>query len=383
MTPPDVTAAELDSLQLPPVTDAYRLEERCGAVAAVERRRDMLDPGARVFISRMRDAPASDVGEALARVGAADIIAPGDPVAIKINLGGGVEGVPSSCTDLLVVEGVIQKVRELGGRPFVCEANMRSMTMDHRMLARRGLLPVLLRNHVQFINLSELADIDFYPLGWNTPISLVRALMHPGVKVISVPALKHHWECGLSLSQKNMYGAIAERQKSLFHRGGVIDETVAAAARGVTPDISVLAHRQVGGGLGPHFCIPINFGYVVASDNVMAADRVGCDFMGTDWREVKHLQINSGGREIPFRLVEGSAEIDRLTRDRVARTAIPRWKVLLWRALLYPQYFVPHKTQYRQIPKFEPVGKWANWLFCHTRGDAWPAEWGSASGPDV
>jgi uncharacterized protein (DUF362 family) len=370
-----VSVSELDSIELPAETEGYGLERRGSDLCAVEKRREMLDPGARVYIGRMGERPVEDIGEALLGAGAEKIIVPGDPVAIKINLGGGVEGVPCSYTDLLVVEGIIDKVLELGGRPFVCEANMRSMTMDRRMLARRGLLPLLMRKDITFVNLSELSDIDFYPLGWESAIRLPRALLHPDVKVVSVPALKHHWECSVSLAQKNMYGAIAERQKSLFHRGGAIDETVAAAARAVTPDMSVLAHRQVGGGLGPHFCIPVNFGYVLASNNVLAADRIGCDFMGTDWREVKHLQINCGGREIPYRLVDGSVEIDPETRRRVARTAIPRWKKWTWRALLYPQYFVPHKTQYRQIPKIEPLGTWANYLLFHPRGDAWQVDW--------
>ena len=368
-------AEELDAQELPGETEAYRLEERGGRTAAVEKRRDMLDTGARVFVGRMTEDIPADVGGALDAIGAAGIIGEGDPVAIKINLGGGITGVPSSYSDLLVVEGLIDKVRGLGGRPFICEANMRSLTMDHGLLARRGLYPLLVRKGVEFVNLSELESIDFYPLGWMHPIALSRALLHPAVKVISVPALKHHWECGVTLAAKNMYGAIAERQKSLFHRGGAIDETVAAAARAVTPDISVLAHRQVGGRLGPHFCVPVDFGYVVASDNVLAADRVGCDFLGTDPREVKHIQINSGGREIPYEMVEGSVEIDWHVKQRIARTAIRRWKVWLWRALLYPQYFVPHRTQYQQLPRLEPIGTWANWLLFQTRGDPWPTDW--------
>lgn len=335
----------------------------------------MTDPGARVFIGRMSEDIPADVGDALDRIGLSEIVGEGTLVAVKVNIGGGVTGVPSSFSDLLVVEGVVDKVRELGGRPFLCEANMRTFTMDRSMLVRRGFYPLMVRKDVEFVNLSDLEGIDFYPLGWDGPIHLARPLLHPDVKVVSVPALKHHWECAVTLAQKNMYGAIAERQKSLFHRGGAIDETVAAAARAVTPDISVLAHRQVGGWLGPHLCIPIDFGYIVASDNVLAADRVGCDFLGTDWRDVKHLQINCDGREIPYRLVEGSVEIDANTRRRVARTSLAPWEIRFWRAVLYPQYFVPHKTQYRHLFRIEPLGTLLNWLLFHPRGDPWPTRW--------
>ena len=368
-------AAELEALELPEETEGYRLEERGGENVLVEKRRDMLDPKARVFVGRMSEKIPADVGDAIVKVGARKIIGEGTLVAIKINLGGGVNNVPTSYTDLLVAEGLIDKVRELGGRPFVCEANMRSMTMNRKMLTRRGLYPLLLRKDAEFVNLSEIADIDFYPLGWENPIRLAMPLLHPDVKVISVPALKHHWECAISLAQKNMYGAIAERQKSIFHRSGAIDETVAAAARAVTPDISLLAHRQVGGQLGPHFCIPIDFGYIVASDNVLAADYVGCDFLGTDWKDVKHLQINCNGQEIPYKLVKGSVEIDMETKQRIAKTAISPRRLKFWRSFLFPQYWVPHKTQYQQTYKIEPLATWLNWFFFHTRGDPWQTRW--------
>lgn len=368
---------ELRSIQLPDRAGRYRLESRDGATVAVEVRRDLINPDARIFVTEMRDHTTipEDVTSAIQRIGGPGIIKVGMPVAIKVNLGGGVARVPSSFSDPLVVEGAIDAVRAFGGRPFVCEADMRSVTMTQGVLARRSLYAVLTRKDVPFVNLSGLPGIDFFPLGWRRPLNLPVALLHPDVGVISVPALKHHWECGVTLAGKNMYGAIAERQKSLFHRGGAIDETVAAAVRAVTPDISLLAHRQVGGGLGPHFCIPVDFGYVVASNNVLAADRFGCGFMGTDWRKVKHIQINTGGREVPCDVLEGSVEIERPTVDRIARTAISRPAMWAWRALLYPQYFVPHGAQYRQIPKLEPLGTRANWLLYHSRGDDWPSKW--------
>lgn len=362
---------ELDSLDLPSRAGNYEIAEARGQAIAAERRRELLDPDARVFISKMGEDPRRAVGDALEKVGLLELVSDGTLVAIKVNIGGGVTGVPSSFSDVTVVEGVADAVRDAGGRPFVCEANMRSMTMHHRLLSHRGYYPMFVRKGVEFVNLSDLETIDFVPLGWDTGISLPKALLHPDVKIISVPSLKHHWECGVTLAQKNMYGAIAERQKSLFHRGGSIDETVAAAARAVTPDISLLAHRQVGGGLGPHFCVPVDFGYIIASDNMMAADSIGCDVMGTGERDVKHLQVNSDGREIPYRLVEGSIEVDDETRRRIAKTALSPLEVKAWRAALYPQYFVPHRTQYTQIPRLEPLGTWANWLFFHPRGDSW------------
>jgi uncharacterized protein (DUF362 family) len=345
---------DLIELELPEEAEGFRLERRGGKSVAVEKRRDLVDAGARVFISRMGDSIPADVSAALERAGASEIIRPGQMVAIKVNLGGGVAEVPSSFSDPLVIEGVIDKVRDAGGIPFVCEANMRSLTMTQGLLARRALYPLLVRKGARFVNLSELPGVDYFPAGWQSPVHLPLALLHPDVRVISVPALKHHWECGVTLAGRNMYGAIGERQKSLFH---------------------LLGHRQVGARLGPHFCVPVDFGYIVASDSVLAADRVGCDFMGTDWRKVKHIQINTNGRQVPYRLVEGSVEIDKDTKRRISRLAPSPSEVWFWRAALYPQYFVPHGAQHRQIPKLETLGTWSNWLLFHPWGDPWPSAW--------
>jgi len=365
----------LINLKLTEETEGWRIKLVGGKPVAFEKRKLEERRPAKVFVTKMGSDIKASVGEAMRKIGDECLISGDDFVAIKLNIGGGVAGVPSSMSDPLVVEGVIEEVKRIGAVPFLCEANMRTVTMNRRTLVRRGIYPLLIRNNVEFVNLSDLPSIDFYPLGWRKPISFPLPLFHPKVKIISVPALKHHWECGVTLASKNMYGAIAERQKSLFHRGGAIDETVAAAARALAPCISILAHRQVGAGLGPHFCIPIDFGYIIASDDALACDRVGCFALGTDWRQVKHLQINSGGRDFPIELVDGSKQIDIYTRARIARRAIPKWKMWMWRAILYPQYFVPHRTQYRYLFRGEPIATGINWLFYHTRGDPWPSRW--------
>src|SRR5450759_4302652 len=97
---------ELESLELPAQSEGYALELRGGRTVAVERRRDMLEPRARVrvFVSRMGDDIPLTVSDALDHIGAAGIIKPGSPVAIKVNLGGGIAGVPSSFSDPLVVD---------------------------------------------------------------------------------------------------------------------------------------------------------------------------------------------------------------------------------------------------------------------------------------
>ncbi len=347
----------------------YRFEKSCGRETAIETRDSLkrLEGESLVYCGKLGDDPSSEILRALNAIEAGETVS-GHRVAIKINLGGGINQVLSSYTDPLVLSAVIDAVRKLGGEPFVCEANMRTLDIDRRMLIRRGIYPILAEKNVDFVNLSEVEPIDFLPLGWKDPIKIPRLLLSADVRILSLPAVKHHWECGVTLSQKNMYGAISERRKSIFHRGGSIDESVAAAARALLPDISIISHRCACAGLGPHFCVPVRFAYVIASTNSLAADIFCCSYLGVDWREVRHLLIN-GAERVSVGMVEGSTEIDEETAKRAASFAMSPKMIKLIRGILYPQYFVPHRLQYRFIKHTEPLGTLVNKMFFEPFGD--------------
>lgn len=348
----------------------YILEVRCGKETAVETRDSLkrFEGESLVYCGKIGDDPASDISHALRAINAEKVLS-GFRVAIKINLGGGINNVPSSYTDPLILGAAIDAVRDIGGEPFVCEANMRTLDIDRKMLVRRGIYPVLAAKNVDFVNLSETETIDFYPLGWMDPIKIPKILMSEEVRLLSLPAVKNHWECGVTLSQKNMYGALSERRKSIFHRGCSIDETVAAAARALPPDIAVISHRCACTGLGPHLCVPVRFGYVIASANSLAADMLCSSFLGVEWWHIKHLLIN-GAERVRIKMAEGSEDLDGEAARKAASFAVSPSMVKLIRWILYPQYFVPHRWQYRFIRQGEPLLTLMNRIFFEPFGNA-------------
>ncbi|MDQ1255661.1 MAG: hypothetical protein QG656_253, partial [Candidatus Hydrogenedentes bacterium] len=304
---------------------------------------------------------AGSVAAAFDRIGADTIIAPGDPVAIKINLGGGIHHVPCTYSDPVICEQIILQVQRLGGKPFVCEADMRGHLMHDGMLEVRGYADMLRRTGTPFVNLSRGKTLRMECRELDIPLELPEVLLRPETKIVSFAPPKHHWECGITASQKNMYGAIAEQRKSIYHRKYErIDRAVAAAARIMTPDLNILAGFDLGAGLGPHFCIPIPFNRMIVAKDMLRGDKAAADILGFPYDRVKYAAINAAGETVDYDLDPASDWPDAATLDAIASNSIDESSVRFWKPALYLQYFVPHLAQITVYPPLEFIATWIN-----------------------
>ncbi|MHA1733134.1 MAG: DUF362 domain-containing protein [Promethearchaeota archaeon] len=231
--------------------------------------------------------------EALDRVGFESYVRPGEYIAVKVNLGGGVTGVPASGTDPRVARAVVEEILEHGGKPVVVEANNWGHVMDGRLLKRRNYLGWLRDLRVPFLNLSRARVVHFRCVGHPVDLLLCRFLLRPKVTLVNVAPMKHHWECGVTAAQKNLYGAISDQRKSYFHRDlRHFDYIVASAARIYDPDLNVIGGACVCAGQGPHFCQPIRFDRLLISNDMVAADAHACDILGFPFSALKYAQVN-------------------------------------------------------------------------------------------
>ena len=352
-------------------TPRYAVYEKDAKLVGYEKKHRVLKDDETVLVQKIGDDVKKSVAEALEKIGARKLISGGDSVAIKINLGGGIDGIPSSYTDPLIVEGIIDYLQGTGANPFVCEANMRTITMNEEKLRNRGYYEMLERKNTPFVNLSLGKTVEFYPLEFDFPLLLPEVLLNPKTKIISVAPPKHHWECGVTLAQKNMYGAIAERRKSIYHRHSydMIDKVVAASARAMTPDLSVVGARKLCTGLGPHFCIPINFNYLVVAPDMLRCDMAASEILGYPYTKVKYAMLNAQGIPIAYRLHRDSVEVDAETKKKIMKNAMTQEQTGFWKALLYEQYFIPHWFQYNVIARFEFLATYINKKFYEPKGD--------------
>lgn len=351
-------------------TPFYTVYKEDGRFVGFEKEGKIKKNDAFVYVHKLEKETMGNVQEALFRTGIENIIKKDDKVAIKVNLGGGIKGVLSSFTDPLIVRGIINTLKNIGAKPFVCEADMRGQTMSEQLLKDRGYYEMLKEENTPFVNLSEVVPVEFYFSDLEEPVLLPEILFNPEVKIISAVCPKHHWECGVTLSQKNMYGAIWERRKSIFHYSPeVLDKVIAGAARIMRPHLNILGARYLCAGLGPHFCIPVKFFALVISNDILASDKFFCEVLSFPYQKVKHLMINTKGEEITYKLLDDSYEIPEEVKEKIRKYA-PRPKdTIFWRNFLALQYYVPHKFQYTVYPKLEFLATWVNKLFFYPRGD--------------
>ena len=345
-------------------TERYVIMEENGRLLGQEKEHEALTGERLVLVQPLGQDLEQSVQDAFDRIGVRSVICEGDSVAIKVNLGGGIHHVLTTYSDPVICEALIKVLKRLGARPFVCEADMRAHRMHDRLLHTRGYLEMLRRNDVPFVNLSrgQMALVTCRDL--DIPLLLPEILLRPETKIVSFAPPKHHWECGITGNQKNMYGAIGEPRKSIYHRKfNRIDKAVAAASRIMAPDINILASFNLGGGLGPHFCFPVQFDRMIISKDMIRGDKVMSEILGYPFERVEYAMINAAGKEVEYGLHPDSDWPSEETLKAIRESSLNPGKVRFWKRFLYPQYFVPHWFQSSVYPQFEFVATWVNQLF--------------------
>jgi len=346
----------------------YRKDDR---LIGEEKNVPMHAPDSPVYIGEITSDVRGSIMDALERIEAQRFTRGGKKLAIKVNIGGGISGIPSSYTDPETAAGVAMWAFDNGLEPFVCEADMRGFRMTPRLLEKRGYKKIMDQLNVPFVNLSEGEMVEFEIEGLDFPLLIPKLMTEPDVRIVSLATPKHHWECGVTLTQKNMYGALPEQRKSVYHRKGQkhLDAAVAAAARIMRPDIAVLAAKQICGGLGPHLCVPINFYRIIVSPDAISADAVGSEILGFPYDKVAHAQINLAGSECRYRILEGSASVPDDVKEKSLKHRIEPQKTASWRKGLLFTYYIPDRLQVWLATRFEFVATAVNKLFFAPRGD--------------
>ena len=347
-------------------TPKYRIFQEKGTLKGIEKSYKVLKDEEIVLVQEIKKEKElrGSIFNAFEKINAGDTIHQGDKVAIKINLGGGIHHIPTTYSDPTICEEIIKKVKDLGATPFVCEADMRAHTMNKKMLRVRGYYKMLQKNNTPFVNLSKYSMVDMNCHGVDIPLKLPEILLKPDTKIISFAPPKHHWECGITANQKNMYGAIADQKKSRFHRKYErIDKVIAAAARMMSPDINILAGFDIGEGMGPHFCIPIKFNRMIISKDMVRGDKVAAEILGYPFQLIEYAMINTNRKDVNYSLHESSKWLDDSILAKIKENSIDYDSINFWKPALWLQYFVPHMFQIKAYPPFEFILTWLNKAF--------------------
>ena len=206
------------------------------------------------------------------------------PILIKPNYINSMHPSTGITTDSRVVEGIVQflkenKIKEI----FIGEGSGWGNTFQAFKVA--GINLVAERWNVKLIDLNQ---DKFITVDIPNPLSLKKVTIAKTClesTIISVPKLKLHRIATVTLSLKNMMGALAN--KGSMHRG-YLSKKIVDLASVLKPSISVIDGIIAGEGHETSGN-PVEMNLVIAGTDPVAVDAVGASVMGIQPTNVKHI----------------------------------------------------------------------------------------------
>jgi len=214
------------------------------------------------------------------------VLAAKKPVLIKPNY---INARPPSTgitTDARVVEGVVAFLRARGVEEIVVGEGSGWADTLHAF-AVAGINGVADRWGVQLVDLNKDTFVTVNP---PAPLALTQvrvAKTAVETTLISVPKLKIHGSATVTLSLKNMMGALAS--KGVMHNGH-LSQNIADLASVLPPRIAVIDGIIAGEGHETRGS-PVTMNLVIAGTDPVATDVVGAAVMGIPPESVRHLRF--------------------------------------------------------------------------------------------
>jgi uncharacterized protein (DUF362 family) len=217
---------------------------------------------------------------------------PSKPVVIKPNI---VEpSPPPTTTDVRVVEGVIKALHKSGINDIIiAEGSGTGNTIDnfHKLgYSKLG---------VRLIDLDKEKTVTLPVQNYHVWKEIHVPEIVLDKFIISVPVLKEHSMCGVTISLKNMVGILPEKyysgywayKKSMIHKFNT-DFCIADIVNVIKPDMAIVDATI--GMKGSHLSgIPLDppINLVYGSADPFEADTYGCELLGRDMQNIIYLRM--------------------------------------------------------------------------------------------
>lgn len=214
-------------------------------------------------------------------------------VVIKPNLCGGVSGESGSHTSIKVLRSILEFFSSYSLPMFLAEADCSFNDANH-MFRSLGVYELGKKFVAEVINLSKGPSVDIEVPRPNSIKNLrVSSVFSEGL-IISVPVLKTHPWSGVTVSMKNMYGAVYQREKSMYHMGlekNIVDINKAIGAHlSIVDATTAVVHGGFKYGLWVG-CPPSQLDLIVAGYNFVSVDAVGTLILNRDPWSIGHIHL--------------------------------------------------------------------------------------------
>jgi uncharacterized protein (DUF362 family) len=121
-------------------------------------------------------------------------------------------------------------------------------------------------------------------------VKVARAVLETEI-FINLPKWKTHMLTGVSLAIKNLLGIIHDNQRMFFHRNDIIHKIVDLVSVRY-PDLNIIEGLWAMEGQAPfHGEAVKDFGGLIVSEDILAADIVAAELMGFKRTEIPHLMV--------------------------------------------------------------------------------------------
>ncbi|MCJ7634573.1 DUF362 domain-containing protein [Candidatus Bathyarchaeota archaeon] len=229
------------------------------------------------------------VYNALDMLGYEKVLADSKRVLIKVNFITTKTWDTGATTDPMVVEAIINKLKNLPVKIYVVESDA-TITNADKAFEATGMKEMCRRNDVEWLNLRHVEDrvkISVPNCERLESITVPRIVTESAV--ISAAKLKTHTSTKVTLGMKNMFGLLPDKFKANYHSMGISD--VLVDINSVLKSRLTVIDGFVGmEGDGPSDGTPVQMDLIIAGKDPVATDSTACRIMGIDPHEVSHIR---------------------------------------------------------------------------------------------
>ena len=212
-----------------------------------------------------------------------------DRILIKVNLLTPKTWDTGVTTDPLMVEALINKVRELDKDVLVVETDATSTNAD-KAAVKTGMKEMLDRLGVEFMNMrKEKEQVKLTVTDGKALKSFKVAKIATESAIISAAKLKGVNSVTVSMGLKNMFGMLSDKWKMKYHRKG-IHKVVYDVCKTLPPTMSVVDGFVGLKGFMPMRGTPVPYNTIIASTDSVACDSVGVQIVGQEPQSVDYLR---------------------------------------------------------------------------------------------
>ena len=192
-------------------------------------------------------------------------------------------------TDPLVVEAIVNRLREYSVEVFIVESDATTTNADKACVAS-GMRDMCDRVGVRFINLRhEKEKVELMvpnPMTLDT-IKVPKIVTESAI--INAAKLKTHTETGVTLGMKNMFGLLPDKFKGKYHMRGM-DKVIIDINTVLKPAFTVIDGFMGMEGRGPVNGNPVKMDTIIAGTDPVATDATATRVMGIDPQTIEHIK---------------------------------------------------------------------------------------------